>query len=79
MSKGPGRVMRAIADAFEAQPHRRFTTEELAACAYPGEPIEKRHTDAVTRAVAKIAPTLGLKKCRARPRYAAGWRNVWGL
>ena len=29
MSKGPGRIMRAISTAIEAEPKRRFTYDEL--------------------------------------------------
>jgi hypothetical protein len=36
MSKGPGRIMRAINAAIAAEPKRRFTYEELAAQAYGG-------------------------------------------
>jgi hypothetical protein len=51
MSNGPGRVMRSINGAIEAQPKRRFTYDELAAIAYSGEPITRSRLVAVRRAV----------------------------
>lgn len=38
MSKGPGRVMRLIDAAIDAEPERRFTYAELKAIAYDGRP-----------------------------------------
>jgi hypothetical protein len=54
MSKGPGRIMRAINAAIAAEPKRRFTYEELAAQAYGGEPITRPRLIAVRRAVKSL-------------------------
>jgi hypothetical protein len=54
MSKGPGRVMRAVADAIEAVPV--LTIVELCRAAYPAASrIEKKHRVAVIRAVRTLA------------------------
>jgi hypothetical protein len=50
MSKGPGRIMRSIVGAIEAEPKRPLTFAELAAIAY-GEPITRSRLVAVRRAV----------------------------
>ena len=50
MSKGPGRTMRPIIAAIEAEPKRRFTYDELTAIAYDG-PATHSHEVAVQRAV----------------------------
>ena len=79
MSKGRGHIQRAIAAAFAAEPDRSFRVFALAELAYPGECIEKRHTDVVDRALRKLAPELGLSRCRVRPRKETSWHNSWGL
>lgn len=76
MSRGPGHVQRTVAAAFEAEPKGRFTTRQLAALAYPGETIERRHLNAVTRAIAKVTPALTFSRVGARDRF--GWHHVWG-
>lgn len=73
-----GRVKRAVVAAFEAQPRRWFTTAQLAAIAYPGLVIEKRHLDATDRAIRSVAPTLGLVRCRVGTPKTGGWHNSWG-
>jgi hypothetical protein len=55
MSKGPGRVERAIAGVFEAEPDNAFTIEDLCDRVYPREPVEKKHRVAVLRAAKNIA------------------------
>jgi hypothetical protein len=56
MSKGPGRIQRAIAAAFEAEPDNAFTTIELCERVYPDDAdrIEKKHRIAVMRAAKKM-------------------------
>ncbi len=56
MSRGPGHLATAIAGHLAAHPSREFTIGELAAIAYPGVPIEKKHRVAAARAVKKLAP-----------------------
>ena len=59
MSKGPGRIQRAIRQLFDANPDRAFITDELVEHCYPetghwGASIEKKHTVAVLRAAHKV-------------------------
>jgi hypothetical protein len=53
MSKGPGRLERAIATIFTGEPEAALTTEELCARIY-GEPVEKKHRVAIVRAARKV-------------------------
>lgn len=76
MSRGAGHVQRTIAAAFVANPAGNFTTRELAALAYPGVAIERRHTNAVIRAVPTITPALTFCRVGAKGRF--GWHHVWG-
>ena len=60
MSRGPGRVERAVEQIFKEQPSCAFTTEELAEIVYPGiNRVEKKHRVAVLRAAYKVAYRLG--------------------
>jgi hypothetical protein len=55
MSRGPGRIERAIKAAFEAEPTRVFTTEHLCARVYPGvASIEKKHRVSLIRAAKRV-------------------------
>jgi hypothetical protein len=57
MSKGPGRIERAILAVFAANPSMTFTVDDLTAIAYPGlDRVEKKHRVAVARAARKVAP-----------------------
>jgi len=78
MSRGLGRVQRCIAEAFEAQPSKRFTVEDLAKLAFPGETIQRKHREVVRRALRRLEPELGLHKSRAGVLRDAGWRYVIG-
>lgn len=78
MSRGLGRVQRCIVEAFESQPTRRFTVDELAALAYSGETIQRKHKEAVRRALKRLQPELGLHKYRAGFLRVSGWRHVIG-
>jgi len=78
VSRGLGRVQRCVAEAFEAQPNRRFTVEELAKLAFPGETIQRKHREAVRRALRRLEPELGLQKYRAGVLRVSGWRYVIG-
>jgi hypothetical protein len=67
MSKGPGRIERAISRIFDATPDAALTTEELAERIYGIDPfeveVEKKHRVAVLRArrtLAKTRPEIGL-------------------
>jgi hypothetical protein len=60
MSRGPGRIERAIEAAFGKQPKRSFTTDELCTLAYGIRPaqIAKKHRVAVLRACRNVCPRL---------------------
>jgi hypothetical protein len=79
MSRGLGRVQRSIIEVFEKEPGRRFTIAELSALAYPGETIERKHREAVRRALKRLEPELGLHKFRVGFLRVSGWRHVIGL
>ena len=65
MSRGPGRVERAISEAFESEPDRQFYIRDLCRSAYPeeakswpeGNPPEKRRR-AVLRAATNVAQRM---------------------
>jgi len=60
MSKGPGRIERAIRVAFTENGSRSYSVMELAAIAYPGvNRIEKKHRVSVIRAANNAANALG--------------------
>ena len=55
MSRGPGRIERAIRALFDAHPDLAFTTDELAEHCYPGvSAIQRKHQSAVLRAAWKV-------------------------
>ena len=55
MSRGPGRIERAIYDLFADHPEGAWTTEDLCRRVYPtANRIEKKHRVAVLRAVKTI-------------------------
>ena len=49
MSRGPGRIERALRALFDAHPDLAFVTDELCEHCYPGVVIEKKHQVAVLR------------------------------
>ncbi len=77
MSPGAGIVQRKLIAAFQIEPERRFTVEELAEIAFPDEPIERKHAVSVRRAL-KNLPGLGLHFSRTGKRRSRGWRYVVG-
>ena len=81
MSCGPGFVQRRLIAAFKSEPTRRFTIEQLAEIAFPGEPIERKHVVGVRRALKKLKnlPGLDLHHCRAGRSGARGWLTSWGV
>jgi hypothetical protein len=58
MSKGPGRIERAIETAFRANPDGYFSVGDIAALAYPGEYINRAKREAALRAAQKVAGRL---------------------
>jgi hypothetical protein len=55
VSRGPGRIERAIRALFDANPDLAFVTDEVCEHCYPAvRPIERKHQVAVLRAVQKV-------------------------
>lgn len=79
MSKGPGRVQRALVAAFEQEPRRKFTVEELAEIVYPECAVSEVQRDTVRRALAKLEQSLQLHRCRIGEFKKRGWHYVIGL
>jgi hypothetical protein len=71
MSRGPGRIGRLIAEAFDtAERGKRFTTEALCRLAYPGiDRVENKHRVAVLRAAHSVLE----KKLQASPLGESDW------
>jgi hypothetical protein len=65
MSRGPGKIQRAIKAIIEAEPDRAFLLSELCERVYPGiNRVEKKHRVAVARAAARMPlPTISWMKC----------------
>lgn len=60
MSRGPGKIERAIEEAFKANPDDTFTMDGLVAVAMPGlNEVEKKHRVSVGRAAKKAAARCG--------------------
>jgi hypothetical protein len=60
MSKGPGRIERAIADAFAANTNGILSVDDLVSVAYRGiNRVEKKHRVATIRAANKVAARMG--------------------
>lgn len=78
MSRGPGRIERAIDAAFAAEPDGAFTVERLAGMAYPeAGRIERRHRVAVLRAARNVLerrPEWRMERSRAEGGIAALYR-----
>jgi hypothetical protein len=79
MSRGPGSIERAISQAFETEPSRTFTVEELTLIAYPGiNRPEKKHRVAVLRAADKVGSRSGWIGRRAeRPGGTIIYSNLY--
>lgn len=79
MSRGPGRVQSAIIHAFESEPTRRFSVEDLAGIAFPDQEIGPVHTGTISRALKTpaLARKLNLRRCRAGRRRTGGWHHVY--
>ena len=75
MSRGPGRIEKAIERLFVEQPDRTFSTDDLAKAAYPAlDHVEKRHRVAILRAADKVAQRLHWEKWQCE---RLGWGNRW--
>lgn len=76
MSRGPGRIERKLAAAFEAEPDRAFTTAELCRVAYPGEPTTtKARRVSVLRALRHLIDRIDT--LRAIPFEKRGSELIW--
>lgn len=78
MSRGPGRIQRAILAAFDAEPARRFTVRQLAEIAFERTPASTVDCQTTYRALITLAPKHGLVRCRVTLRTRLGWHHVWG-
>ena len=55
MSRGPGRIQKAVLEALQAEPQRRFYVEELAKVAYPDvDVVGHTQITAVNRVLQKL-------------------------
>ena len=67
MSRGPGRIERAIVAILDAEPDNAFTTEDLCDRVYSGvNRVEKKHRVAVLRAANKLVKrrdNTGCQRC----------------
>ena len=64
MSRGPGRIERAIAAILDGEPNNAFTTEDLCERVYPGvNRVEKKHRVAVLRAANKLVKRRDNTEC----------------
>ena len=55
MSKGPGRIERAVRALFDAHPDLAFVTDELGEYCYPdARPIRRKHQIVVLRAARQV-------------------------
>ena len=79
MSRGRGKIERAIAGAFEAAPNGMFTIRELMELAYPTvSPHEFKHYVATARAARQVAYTAAWPMSE-RPRgRLCYWRMRFG-
>jgi hypothetical protein len=74
MSRGPGIVQRRLRAALQGEPARHFTVEELAAVAFPSEPVGRAQLASVRRALKGLAVT----RFRVGRSGERGWRYVVG-
>ena len=64
MSRGLGKIEKAIEAAFTAYPSATFSVLDLGPIAYPGlDSMEKKHRAAIIRAADKVAERLWWWKC----------------
>jgi hypothetical protein len=77
MSRGPGRTMRPITAAIEAEPKRRFTYAELTAIAYAGPPTDPSQAYSRRVAVQRAVQSLvAAKRVSLGPDPAHWLRTV---
>jgi hypothetical protein len=78
VSRGPGKIERAIEAAFLEAPDATFSVADLGPVAYPGlNRVEKRHRVAILRAADKVAARLWWKGLKSeRPGGAIVYCNL---
>lgn len=59
MSRGPGKIERAITEIFQSNGGWSFTTEDLIDLVYPGVPPQKKHRVSLIRAAKRVVKRLG--------------------
>jgi len=69
MSRGPGKIERAIAALLDGNPDMAVTTEELAERVYGVGTVEKKHTVSLLRALRRLA--------QRRPDIGKTWDRDW--
>jgi hypothetical protein len=70
MSRGPGRIERAIAEAFERNPQATFSVAELAPYAFPGlNSLSRKHRVSIIRAAENVAWRLYWRGEHERRRH----------
>jgi hypothetical protein len=74
VSRGLGRVQRAIVELLTANPHAAYSFRTIAAHAFPDTPIEKKHLSAVSRALCRLTDTHQMPEHRTW--YVRG-RDRW--
>jgi hypothetical protein len=81
MSRGPGRIERAIRSLLDSHPDLAFVTADLVRHCYPGvTTIERKHDVSVLRAAQKVMlpdPDWYMDQSEMRGRWAGG--GVWVL
>jgi hypothetical protein len=68
MSRGPGKIQRAIRELLLASPERTFTLDDLGALIYPGEEFTKSRRIHLQRSIEKIIASLAWGRRRVGNR-----------
>ncbi len=77
MSRGPGRIERAIFDLFDKHPEGAWTTADLCRVIYPtANRVEKKHRVAVLRAMDKVMDKKG-DRYRDWDGFYFGFNGAW--
>jgi hypothetical protein len=74
MSRGPGRIERAIRELLDAHPDLAFVTDDLVEHCYPGvAPIERKHQVSVLRAARSVLENDPDWRMRRIDAQGTGW------
>lgn len=77
MSRGPGRIQKAIAAALHAEPGWRFTANDMAVRIFPEDRIDQSKLSSIHRALNAMAADFGLTKINDGTQGYSGCRQVW--